>query len=116
MNYAFGELRRYFFEKGHDLQILPKGKPTDLHLIDTVNIEIRKKLHIIVDVCLVALKAFIADDFRVEKLSHMVDIVRVVEIELQEGLLLSVIAVEVVLVLEFGCENDCFVGLECLLV
>jgi hypothetical protein len=112
MNYSFGESRRYFFEKLHNLQILPEGKATDLHFIDAVDIEIRKELHIVVDVCLIALKTFVADDFGVEKLSHVIYIARVIEIEFEEGLLLSVIAVKIILVLKFSCEDNCFVGLE----
>lgn len=64
----------------------------------------------------IALKTFVTNYLRVEKLSHMEDIGRIIEVNLEKGLFLSMITIEIIFVFEFCFEDYCFVGLKCLLV
>jgi len=80
MNYPFSEIRWYFLEQFHNFQIFAKSKPTNLNFVDTVNVEIWKELHIIIDMCLVALETFVADEFGTEELSHSSSKTRIIEI------------------------------------
>ena len=116
MNNAFGEIRWYFFEQLHDFQIFAKGKPTNFHLVDPIDVKIWKELHIVIDMRLVALESFVADEFGTEELPHSSYKARIIEVYLQESLLLGMIPVEVEFVFNLGLENYVFVCFECLLV
>ncbi len=56
MHDALVQSRRKLFEKRHYLVIFAEGEAAQLHLVYAVNVELREELHVVVDMCLVALK------------------------------------------------------------
>ncbi len=65
---------------------------------------------------LIALERLIADYFGIQQLPHLSHVNRVKEVDLQKGLSLSVVTIEVKLVLELGFVYDWFVYSKGLLI
>lgn len=105
-----------FREHFHKRKVFSESEITNIHFVNSQNIQVGEHLHKVVYVSFIALKELVAYNFRAHELSHFQSVTGIVDVNFKKRFFFAMVSIEVHFVFQLRFENNSLASVVCFLV